>query len=333
MRRTVVGTIAALAAMAALTAIMLPVRSHLSIATSALVLVVPVVIGVVVGGFLAGVTAVAVGFLVYDFFFIPPYHTFSVGAPENWAALAVYLAVMLPVARVVGGLHAARAETRRQGKELKELFQLSDLLVEDQPLDVLLSTIVTSLAEVFDSSQVAILLPNDKSLDVVASAGDQLNGEQLVRIGSQLGTPSPGPDAEDSQGDLLLLDLTAAGRPVGVLAISGEAAQRSGHEALLLFGNQIALAVERSQLREAALSARVTEEMARLAKTLVAAVSHDLRAPLALIKASSSTLADPDIEIESDAAHRLAALIDSQSDKLAELVRNLLDSHAVHLMI
>src|SRR6202023_1143200 len=76
---------------------------------------------------------------------------------------------------------------------------------------------------------------------------------------------------------------------------------------------------------EQALRARVTEEMARLAKTLVAAVSHDLRAPLASIKASSSTLADAGLDISPEAGRRLATLIDAQADRLAELVQNLLD--------
>src|SRR5215472_14101140 len=93
MKRTVIGTVAALVSMALLTGAMLPLRSSLSIATTALVLVVPVVIGVVIGGFVAGVISVAAGFLVYDFFFIPPYLTLWVGRQaQNWVALAVYVA-------------------------------------------------------------------------------------------------------------------------------------------------------------------------------------------------------------------------------------------------
>ena len=157
MRRSVIGSAAALASMALVTAAMLPLRSHLSIATTALVLVVPVVIGVVCGGFGAGTVSVVAGFLVYDFFFIPPYLTLWVGAPQNWAALGVYAAVMLPVARVVAGMNAARAKERRQGREIRQLFELSDLLVEDKPLDLLLSVIVTALADVFSSRQVALL--------------------------------------------------------------------------------------------------------------------------------------------------------------------------------
>jgi two-component system sensor histidine kinase KdpD len=93
----------------------------------------------------------------------------------------------------------------------------------------------------------------------------------------------------------------------------------------MLFANQIALAVERVQLREQALRTRVNEQMAHLAKTLVAAVAHDLRAPLASIKASSSTLSDAELDISPDSRQNLATLIDVQADRLADLVQNLLD--------
>ena len=92
MKRTMLGLAAALASMVVLTGAMLPLRGSLSVATTALILVVPVVIGVVVGGFAAGVLSVVAGFLVYDYFFIKPYLTLWVGAPQNWVALGVYVA-------------------------------------------------------------------------------------------------------------------------------------------------------------------------------------------------------------------------------------------------
>jgi two-component system, OmpR family, sensor histidine kinase KdpD len=325
MKRSVIGTVAALASMAVLTSAMLPMRAHLSIATTALVLVVPVVIGVVIGGFIAGVLSVIAGFLVYDFFFIPPYLTLWVGAPQNWAALGVYAVVMLPVARVVAGMNAARAKERRQSREIRQLFELSDLLVEDKPLDMLLSVIVTALADVFSSRQVALFLPQAGRLEIAASAGDPLTPEQVRRVLPDPGVPAGTAAHSPERGDLLVLALTAAGRPVGLLVLSGEAAARHEREPLLLFANQIALAVERAQLREQALRTRLTEEMARLAKTLVAAVAHDLRAPLASIKASSSTLSDTELEISPEARQGLAELIDVQADRLADLVTNLLD--------
>ena len=334
--------------MAAMTVVMLPVRAHLSIATAALVLVVPVVIGVVTGGFVAGVVSVAAGFLVYDFFFIPPYQTLVVGAPQNWAALGVYVVVMLPVARVVSGLNVARARERRLSRELRRLFEISDLLVADRPLDDLLHLVVAELTEVVGARQAVICLLSADRLEVAASAGEPLTAGQVDRLlagpagaagasgtagtagaagaaidaGSGVGRGTRTPEV---RGDLLVLALTAAGRPVGLLALSADAAVAHEREPLLLFGNQIALAVERAQLREQALETRLTQEVARLARILVAAVAHDVRSPLATIKASSSTLADPDIPLGPDASRNLAVLIDGQVDRLSDLVRNLLD--------
>jgi two-component system sensor histidine kinase KdpD len=228
---------------------------------------------------------------------------------------------MLPIVQLVAKINAARSAARRQEREIRQLFELSDLLVEDKPTRVLLSVIGTTLADVFGSRQVALFLPSAGRLEIASSVGDPLPDELLRRV-----LPAAGEVTQSSARDgLLTVALSAAGRPVGLLVLSGEVAARHDREPLLLFANQVALAVERSQLREQALRARVTEEMAALAKTLVAAVSHDLRTPLASIKASSSTLADAALDINPEAVRRLASLIDGQADRLAGLVQNLLD--------
>jgi two-component system sensor histidine kinase KdpD len=105
-RRSAIGS--AVVAVAALGAAMLPIRSHLGVATSALVLVIPVVIGVVVGGLLAGVVATVTGFLAYDLVFIPPYYTLAVGASQNWVALGVYVLMTVMITQVVARLDPAR---------------------------------------------------------------------------------------------------------------------------------------------------------------------------------------------------------------------------------
>ena len=327
MKRTLRGTILALACTAALVGVMLPLRGSLSIATTALILVVPVVIGVVSGGFAVGIISVLAGFLVYDFFFIPPYLTLWVGEPQNWAALGVYAVVMLPVAKVVAVMDAARAKELRQGRELRELFALSDLLVEDKPLEALLPVLVTALSETFGARQVALFLPGQpgEPMTPAASAGEPLSAAQLRDVLPGPGAPASIGTRSTGQDALTVIALSASGRPVGLLALSAAAAARHEREPLLLFANHIALAVERAQLREQALRTRVNAEMARVARTLVAAVAHDLRAPLASLKASSSTLADPELDIGADARRGLATTIDAKADHLADLVQNLLD--------
>ncbi|MHB8505387.1 MAG: sensor histidine kinase [Acidimicrobiales bacterium] len=325
MKRTVIGTLAALVSMAALTAAMLPVRSHISVATAALVLVIPVVIGVVAGGFVAGVLSGLAGFWVYVFFFIPPYLTPWVGATQNWAPLGVYAAVILPVSWVGASLKTSKAEARRREREIRELFGFSHLLVEDKPLDVLLTVVVNTVAEVFAARQVALLLLEGDRLTIAASAGEPLSEDQLHHVQPVAGLGATLEPRSLERDGLLVLSLAAAGRPVGLLALSEGVASHPDRQPLMLFANHIALAIERVQLRDDALQSRLAEEVARLAKTLVSAVAHDLRTPLSRIKASSSTLADEDLGLDPEQARRLATLIDVEADRLASLVQNLLD--------
>ena len=149
--------------------------------------------------------------------------------------------------------------------------------MEDRPLDTLLSAVVTSLSTTFGYRQVAILLDGEHGRTVAASTGLPVTDAQLeagIGLGATVTAPAPQPGL-----GVTLLPLAASGRTVGVLLVSTPTAPEHDREALLLFANQIALAVERVRLRESSIRARLVEQVDLLAKTLVAAVSHDLRTP------------------------------------------------------
>jgi len=119
--------------------------------------------------------------------------------------------------------------------------------------------------------------------------------------------------------------LTSPARPVGLLILLGT--RFTAHQRLLVagFANHLAVAVERAQLQERALRAQVLEEVDEVRKALVGAVSHDLRTPLATIKASVSTLLDDSCPVSEAGRAELLTLIGEQTDRLARLVTNLLD--------
>ncbi len=122
-QRTVLGIVVTLVGLGALLAVLLPFRTHLSIAIPALAFVLPALVGVVIGGFLPGAVGALGGFLLYDFFFLPPYDTLTVRSPQNWIALAVYVVVVLIVAQVVAQLRSAREEAVRRTEESERLFE------------------------------------------------------------------------------------------------------------------------------------------------------------------------------------------------------------------
>jgi K+-sensing histidine kinase KdpD len=313
-RRSLAGSLGSIALVVALGAIMFPIRSHLGDATAALVLVVPVVAGVVIGGFVGGLVALTAGFLVYDVVFIPPYYSLRVGGPENWAALGVYAVVMVLVAQVVARLGSTRREAQRRAEEARRLFELSELLVGDKATADQFETIVTTVRFAFDLRSAALLVPRDERLEVVASTGAPLSEEELGRLAPysgrpvSLGTAVPAPD------QLQAIALSVSERPVGLLAVRGLPAARADREVLRTFVNHLALALERTQLREQAVKAELLEEVDRLRRSLVSAVSHDLRTPLATIKLSASNLIDPDVRFSREDSRELLGLIDLQAD-------------------
>jgi two-component system sensor histidine kinase KdpD len=324
-RRSLVGSVVGLSLAVGLGAAMLPLRAHLSVATAALVLVLPVVAGVIIGGFAAGVAGVAAGFLVYDYGFIPPYNRLRVASSQDWVALAVYAVVMVLVSRVVANLESARSESQAHSAETRRLFELSELLVEDRSVAELLRTIVGAVRTVFEVPGVALLVPQGDRLEIAASAGEPLSADELRGLEPLSGVPvslgtGPGP-ADETRAVALI----ASGRPVGVLAVRGMPVAAADRALLRTFANHAALALERVSLREQALQLDLLEEVDRLRHALVGAVSHDLRTPLATMKVASSTLLDPPIPLSEADTNELHSLIDVETDRLTRLVTSLLD--------
>jgi len=306
-------------------AALVPLRSHTSIATLALILVVPVVAGVVAGGFPAGVVSVAAGFLVYDFVFVTPYYTLSVGGSQEWVALAVYVIVMLLVARVVSGLDSARSEAHRRAIETNRLFELSQLLVEDQSVEDLLKTIVHTVGSVFEVPGVSVLVPEGGRLSIAASDGKALSELEIHQLDPQSGIPVSVGTAPGSPNMMRTIALSASGRPVGILALRGMPSSDADRALLRTFANHAALALERAQLREQAMRSELLEEIDRLRHALMGAVSHDLRTPLATMKVAASTLHDSAVSLSEADMHELHGLIEVETDHLTRLVTSLLD--------
>ena len=324
-RQVIVGSLWSVGMVVVLGAIMFAVRSHLSVATTALVLVVPVVAGVAIGGFPAGVAATAAGFLLYDFVFIPPYYTLYVGAAQNWVALGVYAVVMVITARVVAQLNIARKEAQARAVAARRLFDLSELLVREAPLHELLQISVAAVRQAFDLEGAGLLLPSDGKLSLVASVGVPLSDDELRHLATADSNPVSLESARVRPGEVQAVPLVASGQAIALLALRGLPPTGHGNEQLQALVNHLALALERAQLRDEAVRAQLLTEMDRLRRSLVGAVSHDLRTPLASIKVSASALSDPEASLGPTDVRELAGLIDEQADRLERLVSNLLD--------
>ena len=306
---------------------MVPFRSHLSLAAAALVLVLPDVAAMVIGGAWVGMLAVVAGFIVLDVVFIPPYGTLAVGSAENWVALVAYVAVVLLVAKVVARLQQLRADASRNATDSRRLLELSESLVADKPVAEMLEVVASGVLGAFDLETVALLLPSEETgyLEIVASVGVELAGESLERILPAPGTPASLTGSVVAGALLRQIPLAATGRPVGLLVLRGRALDVHDHALLATYANHAALAIERAQLRHRALRADLLQEVDAWRAALVGTVAHDLRTPLASIKVAVSDLRDPGIVLAEAARCDLLETIEEQTDRLTRLVSTVLD--------
>ncbi|MDE3074061.1 MAG: DUF4118 domain-containing protein, partial [Chloroflexota bacterium] len=228
-----------------------------------------------VRGRAAALLASIEAFLFFDWFFIPPYHELDVERPLDWLALTTFLVVGL----VAGQAYAAQ---RRQALEAADRDRHTQLLYE-------LSTELTA-AENLGSTF-------DRMLQALA-AGLHLDGLRLYvwRNGARelSGTFGAGAAPDGSSTQVHTVPCRLGDAELAELEVLGKAGRndlsRDDLRVLQGFANQLANALERRRLEKEEQRSQLLAEANRTKSSLLAAVSHDLRTPLAAIKASATSL-------------------------------------------
>ncbi len=330
-----------------------PNRAHLNTVTPALSYLVIVLASATLDGLGPGIFTSVVGFLTFNFFFLPPYYSFTVGAPQDIVALFVFLIVAGVTSELVSRLQDREREARRRAMESETLSRLSTELIADVTLDTVLATVVEQVTRVFGLESAAVLLPDHTGTLRVRLAypadvaGTYVRDREHAAVAAHVfitgipaGVGSPhrvyrphGPEREGGAMQprgrrILYVPVRAAHGAVGVMGVAAvRAGDYSSDERRLLttFANQVALAIDRARLIEEATRAAALEEADRLKSALLAAVSHDLRTPLASIKASATSLLQEDVRWDAATQHEFLTAIDEETDRLARLVANLLD--------
>jgi two-component system, OmpR family, sensor histidine kinase KdpD len=292
-RRQIAGAVLAVAGLPLLTALLNALRPYLNLSDDLLIYLVAVVAVTVVGGFLPAVVAAVGACLLLNWFFTAPLHTFTIAEPRNLLALLLFVTVAVAVSSVVHLAARREADAARSAKETESLLGLAQTVLggADTPGDVL--------------------------DHLTASHGG--HAELLERVGGRW-------IKIVSSGDL---DQTTSTirfevRPDLALEVSGQAA--SATTSLLAgYTAQAVAALDRARLRTQAAQAEALAEGDRMRTALLRAVSHDLRTPLASIKASVSSLRQTDVHWSAQDEAELLANIEQNADRLDALVGNLLD--------
>ena len=270
---------------------------------------------------------------LFDFMFVEPYYTFAVTDTQYFITFGVLLLVGLVISNLTAGIRLqARVAQYRQART-EALYKMTRELSRATNLEEVVTIAVQHVATVFEA-QAVVLLP-DAAGSVTYPKGQGIYGSYhgadlgvarwvyANRVPAGLGTHTL------SGNEALHLPLAAAHKLVGVLAVLP-----ARRDSLLLpeqrhlaetFAGQIAVAVERVQLAAESVELARKAETESMRNSLLNAISHDLRTPLAVLVGASSSLA-ADSERLTDAAKReLIATIHEESKRMSTLVDNLLD--------
>ena len=282
-----------------LTAVLTVLRPHLNLADDLLIYLVAVVTITVLGGFWPAVLAAVAASLLLNWYFTEPLHTFTIDEPKNLLALLLFVTVAVAVSSVVH-LAARRAvQAARAREEAASLLELAQTVLGGA------------------DSPAAVLEHLTRTHGGQAELQERVGGRWVRAASSGVEGSLPAASRIDIRGDLILL-------------VTGQADIRHARRCWPGYAAQAAAALDRERLRTQAAQAEALAEGNRMRTALLAAVSHDLRTPLASIKASVSSLRQTDVEwSEADQADLLAT-IEQNADRLDALSGNLLDMSRLH---
>ena len=282
------------------------VQDHINAENIALFYLVVVLLCAVTAGRTPAVVGAVVSFLAFKFFFVEPIFGFAITDITDPWQLFSFVAVALIVGAIT--LHAREQTTvaRQQAREMAILYDVSKSISAELDFERIAPVIVETAQQLLDCPACQLLLGTDGALDVLVARGVW---------------PEPA--------EFVTAKLRAGEQTLGELQVALEPLQTwlnpDQQRLLETLANQVALALERSRLAQAAARAEALAESDRLKSTLISAVSHDLRTPLASITAAADELIAEDVQWTRPAILDFAQIIKGEATQLYHLVVNMLD--------
>ena len=313
LRRRLAGYVLGAVLAPLLTLALTSARGNLNLTSDVLAFLVAVIAVALVGGFVPAVLVAIAGSLLLNYYFTPPIHKFTISETNNVLALVVFIAVGLVVSTVVDTAARRTRQAARANAESELLVTTAGSILRGQQ----------ALAAVLDRVREAFGMESVTLLECHAGQGNAQRGPTAEwQAVAHSGEPPPGKPALRRPEDA---DVEVPVTETLTLALRGRTLPADDRRVLGAFAAYAAVALEQQRLVAAAEAARPIAEADRMRTALLAAVSHDLRTPLASAKAAVTSLRSADIQWGAEDRNELLATADESLDRLAHLVDNLLD--------
>ncbi|MET0599271.1 MAG: sensor histidine kinase KdpD [Mesorhizobium sp.] len=283
-------------------------------------------------GLSRAIFASMVSALAFNFFFLPPLHTFSLGSAESVVTFIFFIVVAGIASNLTARVRAQAVAARTRARMTEDLYLFSKKLAGTAALDDVLWATAFQIASML-KVRVVLLMPEDGTIIVKAGypPEDTLEPADLAAARWAWENDRPaGRDADTLPGaKRLFLPVRTARGPIGVAGIDDDRQgplltpeRRRLIDALI---NQAALAIERVKLVEDLDNAKLAAETDRLRSALLTSISHDLRTPLASIIGAASMMKELSPPLDEAAKRDMLGTVLEEAERLNRFIANLLD--------
>ncbi|MDF8265307.1 ATP-binding protein [Luteipulveratus flavus] len=297
--RTVGGWLLATAGVVLLSWLLEVTRSEHDLPLEVLLFLLLTVVTAIVGGLWPALAGAVLASLALNWFFTPPVHTLSINQPRNVVVLVVFVLVAAAVSSVVHLSVRRTAEAVAAQRSSRILADLAHSLLDaERPL----SSLLDQARDIFSATGAAVVRRSRTGLgDPVVVSGEVPLGDPGATL------------------------TTAAVDDAHLLVLAGDESRADQRRLVEAFASHAAAVIRGHALSEQAASAFRLARDNRTRGALLAAVSHDLRTPLAAIKAGVSSLRERDVVLSEEDQAELLATVEESADRLDALIENLLD--------
>ncbi len=325
----------ATAAVASLTAVLYGFNIDPHSANVSMLYLLVVALSALMLGRTPAIWASILSFLLFDWFFVKPQHTFLVAEPGEWVALCVFLLTATIIGQLMASLQARASEAQQHQRETAALAEASWAVASQLDTRSALLEVLKQVSMVVNLQVAAILAKdsNDKPPSLVArhpqtTEGQITEGQILDQLNYSLSVVRTTTPPAENDSEVIILPITMPGVDFGYVFLKLGAKtnltdqQRQVVESLV---SHSAVILHRDRWVKKEAEATALAHADRLKTALLSMVSHDFRSPLTSIKASVSTLLQDGTPLAPDTMRGLYQGIEQEADRLNRMVGNILD--------
>jgi len=248
--------------------------------------------------------------LSFDYFFLPPIHTFTLAGPQEWVSIITFAVSSLVAGRVAERARKQKSQAEQRREDVERLYLLSQEMMLHEDSASLTRDLPALVAKIFALEGVVLYVRDrDQFVSTVAELTELFKANLREVTGDAHATIA---QQDGFEAHALLVGIRAVG------AIAWRPANLS-REIATAVSAQVGIALTRAIAIEASARLEASRESDRLRTALIDSLTHELRTPLTSIRAAATTLTQ-DEGLDEALRRELATVVDEESAYLDALI-------------